>query len=369
MPIFADHAHELAKIGLAIIPLGGVDGKRPQVKGFAKLRKPPSPQAISKLAAKFPDANIGAITGLSKVIVVDCDDWADASKAESIFGWTPLRTRTSRGLHFWYGAHDEPVRQINFRQYGLNADLRAGSGYVVVPPSLHKSGVRYALEDCDWTALHKIPKFNLDALNRFVPRSQCPNGKSQPNVTLTARPPLVGLRTGSRGLDLNLFLCSQSWACDTLDDLIDCAHTFNSNYKDLGLASLEDSEVITRTEAVWRDLEVGKLERWHSSPSIVRTNDKEIRDICSKGKNGGDGLALLLLLRAKHQARVNRGETFALDAKAMSAHQSLPWTIERFRNAIRLLLEAGYIELLSSYKNTKQGRVAARYTLRPRTSR
>jgi len=368
MPIFADHAHELAKIGLAVIPLAGVDGKRPQVKGFAKWRKPPSPQAILKFAAKFPDANIGVITGLSKIVVVDCDDWADACKIETIFGWTPFRTRTSRGFHFWYRAPDEPVRQISLRTYGLNADLKAGSGYVLVPPSLHKSGVRYALENCDWMALHEIPKFDLEALNRFMRGSQRPNGKFQPNVTLTARPPLVGLRTGSRGLDLNLLLCSQSWACDSFDDLLDCAHTINSNFEDLGLALLDDNEVLTRTAAVWSDLEAGKLERWHSSPAVVRTSAKEVWDLCSRGKHGGDGVALLMVLRAEHQARVHRGETFALDAKAMSAHQSLPWTIERFRNAIRFLLEAGYIELVSSYKNTKQGREAARYTLRARTS-
>ena len=76
--------------------------------------------------------------------------------------------------------------------------------------------------------------------------------------------------------------------------------------------------------------------------------------------------ALLMLLRAEHQARVQRGETFALNVKAMADKETLAWTPGRFRNAIDVLLRAGYIKLVEGGHNTRRGRVAKQYTLVPR---
>ena len=62
-------------------------------------------------------------------------------------------------------------------------------------------------------------------------------------------------------------------------------------------------------------------------------------------------------IRAEHQARVQRGETFALNAKAMSDKETLAWTPDRFRKAIGVLLSAGYIKQVEGTQ-TRPGREA-----------
>jgi hypothetical protein len=73
-----------------------------------------------------------------------------------------------------------------------------------------------------------------------------------------------------------------------------------------------------------------------------------------------------MLLRAEHQARVARGETFALNVKAMVERETLAWTGDRFRKAIKVLLEANYLERVVESSNGRNGRIAAQYTLVPR---
>ncbi len=69
---FADSALVLWGHGLALIPLGGDDGKVPQVK-WKHLKHRPGRDYLKRLTAKHPTKNIGVLTGLSRVTVVDVD--------------------------------------------------------------------------------------------------------------------------------------------------------------------------------------------------------------------------------------------------------------------------------------------------------
>ena len=143
------------------------------------------------------------------------------------------------------------------------------------------------------------------------------------------------------------------------DELLDVARAINSDYP----VPLDDDEVVKRADAVWKDLEGGKLERWLGREANARASKEEIKHLSSIGKNGGDALMLLMLLRAEHSARVRRGETFAINPKAMAECQSLEWTPDRFRAAKKLLLIGGYIVVTEPGHNSRNGRTSTQYTL------
>jgi hypothetical protein len=93
-----------------------------------------------------------------------------------------------------------------------------------------------------------------------------------------------------------------------------------------------------------------------------------MKDLCRHDpQHGGNAAALLMLLRSEHGARTLRGETFALDVKAMAECKTLDWSSYHFRHAIRVLLETGYVKLVQPFRNSREGRIAAQYTLVPRT--
>ena len=66
---FADGALELWKHGLAVIPL---EGKKPPIK-WGHIKNPPGPGFIKKMSEEHPHANLGIMTGLSNLTVVDID--------------------------------------------------------------------------------------------------------------------------------------------------------------------------------------------------------------------------------------------------------------------------------------------------------
>ena len=108
---FAVSAEALWHAGLAPIPVGGEDGKKPLVTRFTKWEHRPGLSTIRKWIDKFPGANVGIVTGpLSGVSVVDVDSAAPLVQDQVIkrFGNTPLQTRTPRGgRHLYYRYNGE----------------------------------------------------------------------------------------------------------------------------------------------------------------------------------------------------------------------------------------------------------------------
>ena len=71
---FARAAETLWHAGLARIPVGGEDGRKPLVTSFTKWNRRPGRAAIRKWIDRYPNANLGVVTGpLSGVTVVDVD--------------------------------------------------------------------------------------------------------------------------------------------------------------------------------------------------------------------------------------------------------------------------------------------------------
>jgi hypothetical protein len=103
--------------------------------------------------AKFPQAGIAIITGaLSGIAVVDIDGPLDAGLAllEENGSEIPetTRVRSARGYHLWFRYPGVTVKSVSavLENEFVKIDVRGDHGYIVSPPSVHQSGVRYHFE-------------------------------------------------------------------------------------------------------------------------------------------------------------------------------------------------------------------------------
>jgi Bifunctional DNA primase/polymerase, N-terminal len=350
--VFGDHAVRMASVGLAVVPLSRE--REPYVHGFDRWSRPPGLRTLAGWAEKYPGANIGVLPGLSNVLVADVDDASQVAAVEELLGPTPLRSRTSRGIHLWYAKPQDRLPG-NLRKYGLEVDLKAGSNLVIAPPSIHESGVAYALDEgCTWLALKELVQPRIEKLRKFIDAAK----KVEPVE-------LREMRDGSRGQWLNDSLCKHAASCGDFGEMLDVARTANQSLRDRGLEPLDDHEVIKRAEGVWRDAEAGKLEQWVGGEGVARLTGRELQVLCRLDtKTGPDAYTLLAHFKLQHSARCKRGETFNITPKAMQRDDVIPgWSRERYERSRDLLLLGGFIERVSEYTNTAEGRSGAQYRL------
>lgn len=124
-------------------------GKHPRTQhGFKDASL--DPDVISQWWLRSPEANIAIATGRqSNLVVLDVDErngglQSLAALEEQFQMQLPptLTAETGGGLHFYFLAPEEPVSS-KANALGPGLDIRAESGYVVAPPSLHSNGKTY----------------------------------------------------------------------------------------------------------------------------------------------------------------------------------------------------------------------------------
>lgn len=121
--------------------------KHPRVRWERWRAQAAPPDLVAGWWARWPDANVGVVTGLvSGVAVLDVDprNGGDVSLAAFEDRWGPLpitlEVRTGGGgRHLWFRC-DVPVAS---GPIAAGVDVKAEGGMVVVPPSVHVSGIRY----------------------------------------------------------------------------------------------------------------------------------------------------------------------------------------------------------------------------------
>lgn len=135
-------ALEYIQQGWSVIPLG--KDKRPhfqllkEINGHSKWEgyrmRPASEFEIKEWFRRYPDTNIGILTGQASdgLVVIDFDKNPPAIPFQ-----TPM-VRTSRGLHL-YLKTSKPVDSFDFPL----GEVQAEGKYVAAPPSVHPSGKRY----------------------------------------------------------------------------------------------------------------------------------------------------------------------------------------------------------------------------------
>jgi len=108
----------------------------------------PTEQEVSTWFDKWPDANIGIVTGkISGIVVFDLDSNHAVQYAEDEGGFPDIpMVKTGKGSHAYVQHPGFEIRNdVNKK---LDIDIRADGGYVVAPPSIHGSGNHYEWEDC-----------------------------------------------------------------------------------------------------------------------------------------------------------------------------------------------------------------------------
>jgi hypothetical protein len=132
----------------AVIP-AGERTKRPIVPWQRYQHELPSKKAVTEWFSRWPNANLSVVTGeISGIVVVDIDpkNGGDQSLGamEARHGSLPATVEavTGGGGRHIYFLH--PGRETRNR-VGLapGIDLRGDGGSIIVPPSIHPSGVAY----------------------------------------------------------------------------------------------------------------------------------------------------------------------------------------------------------------------------------
>jgi hypothetical protein len=135
--------------GWSVLPVRPRD-KRPLIRWEALQTTKPSNSDLAEWFRRWPDANIGIVTGeISNLVVIDVDPKHGGDESlehlQQRFGSLPptVEATTGGGGRHLYFAHPG-VLVRNRAGLAQGIDLRGDGGYVVAPPSVHPSGRRYA---------------------------------------------------------------------------------------------------------------------------------------------------------------------------------------------------------------------------------
>ncbi|MGM0584965.1 MAG: bifunctional DNA primase/polymerase [Pseudomonadota bacterium] len=134
--------------GWAVVPVAP-RGKRPLVPWRAFQDGLPGPEQVERWAARWPDANVGIVTGAaSGLLVLDVDPRHGGAESlaaiEARHGALPgtVEAETGGGGRHLYFAHPGGERR-NRAGLAPGLDLRGDGGLIVAPPSIHPSGRPY----------------------------------------------------------------------------------------------------------------------------------------------------------------------------------------------------------------------------------
>ncbi len=133
-------------LGFAIIPVG--KDKKPLISWKEFQERFPRKDEVAGWWEKWPDANIGLITGkINSIFVIDIDEPAQGLEAlKPYFRLEDLDTpvcKTTKGLHIYFQYFEGAS---NFTRTFQGTDGRGEGGYVIAPPSRINGGPEYTWE-------------------------------------------------------------------------------------------------------------------------------------------------------------------------------------------------------------------------------
>ncbi|MDQ0340249.1 uncharacterized protein (DUF927 family) [Caldalkalibacillus uzonensis] len=202
---YLKYALKYASLGWSVIPLQPKD-KKPIIKSWMEYQsKRADEQQIKEWWSKWPQANIGVVTGsVSGIVVFDIDgEEGQKSVEENNFKlpWTAI-SNTGKGYHYIFKHPGHEIRNFARRLPGL--DFRGDGGYIVAPPSIHPSGRKYEWSTPPWdTPPVDMPEW-LDDLTKKKPL-----GATGPGATDKVDPAKVlqGVPEGERDWTLFRYAC------------------------------------------------------------------------------------------------------------------------------------------------------------------
>lgn len=140
--------HALGYIALywSIIPVDSKT-KKPLVKSWKEYQlRLPTEDEIKSWYTQFPDAGVAIVTGKKSNLVVFDIDPRHGGTDELFKQYNTVSVKTGGGGKHFYFKYKEGINNKANLLPGI--DVRGEGGYVIAPPSMHSSGLRY-----EW--LHK----------------------------------------------------------------------------------------------------------------------------------------------------------------------------------------------------------------------
>jgi Bifunctional DNA primase/polymerase, N-terminal/Primase C terminal 1 (PriCT-1) len=330
---FVAAALKLYSAGLCPIPCGGANGKIPLVR-WETWKRRPSLETVSRWTAspRFSRANIGILTGLSVIVVVDCDDPSQLEQLIARFGHTLLVIATpSGGRHLWYRSSGE--RCANLRNEGFAADVKGLGGLVIVPPSTRGQGGndlgQYRFLRGDWDDLPDLPAITPAGQASLKRRSVGGADGARLRVERRTRQVLDGERNNT----LFRYAIRIARGCKAEVELIEELQVLNYQVCDPPLSEEETARV---AHSAWGYEETGS--------NFSASGGFSCNYILIEVIGDAEAFWLFAWLRRFHQQNEQTRGLFAISARAMALAGSIPTMSEHsIRRARDLLVKAGVL--------------------------
>lgn len=142
--------------GYSVIPVSPGSKSPPLIKWEPYQAKRATEQEIVAWWRKWPNANVGIVTGeISDLTIIDADGAEGAASATGITGLPPTRSvKTPKGYHLYY-RHNPAFHTGTAFLPGI--DARNDGGYVVAPPSVVDNKLYTVLKDLPVATLTFTP--------------------------------------------------------------------------------------------------------------------------------------------------------------------------------------------------------------------
>lgn len=335
MGAFSEAAADWVAAGIAPLPLGGVDGKKPLISRPARLGR----RAALELANRPRFANatgLGFWCGQSNgLTVVDIDSTSDAELRHAIdtYGDSPVIVQTASGkahLYFEYNGERRRIRPDKDH----DIDILGEGGLAVAPPSERPAGGRYRFLRGDLGDLRRLPTIRPGAMAQIghSPRSVPPE-----------RNPFSGTRElvaniGQRNNTLFRLALALALTAENRDVLLDQVRMANARQ----LTPLPDDELQKTVGSAWGYRETGRVMVPGQAESTLILPPSVAKYTMATGNV--DVAALMMVVRMHHS---EPGKVFALSSAALTAANKINgWSRKRYRYAIREAVNLGLLVLV-----------------------
>jgi hypothetical protein len=156
------------KQGLSIIPVA--KNKKPLIGWIHYQKNKATEEEIRAWYKKWPDANIGIVTGaISGIAVIDIDTEGGRQAIQEYIPDSlvmPAANTPSGGQHLYFKCADKKLS--NNARTIPGCDLRANGGYVVAPPSNNGNGKAYSWQEglgLHQVSIPELPEAYLSFIN------------------------------------------------------------------------------------------------------------------------------------------------------------------------------------------------------------